>query len=184
MNQDYGRPQQAGGMPAWGWLIIIPCGCLALLAMGVVIFGAAMFPVFSKARRSARQASCMSNVKQQSLGLIMYVQDYDQRYPPASEWVDLSMPYIKNESVFKCPEVSQPQSDSYGYAFNTALSKLELKKLATPATVSMNYDSTNLSRNASDALSSMPQPPRHPRGNVVGYADGHAKVAGGATASE
>jgi prepilin-type N-terminal cleavage/methylation domain-containing protein/prepilin-type processing-associated H-X9-DG protein len=46
----------------------------------IVLLSAILFPVFSRARENARRASCMSNMKQIGLGMMMYVQDYDEKY--------------------------------------------------------------------------------------------------------
>jgi prepilin-type N-terminal cleavage/methylation domain-containing protein/prepilin-type processing-associated H-X9-DG protein len=48
------------------------------------ILAAILFPVFARARENARRSACMSNMKQIGLGLMQYVQDYDERYPPAT----------------------------------------------------------------------------------------------------
>lgn len=47
----------------------------------IAILAAILFPVFAQAREKARQASCLSNMKQLGLGTIMYSQDYDERFP-------------------------------------------------------------------------------------------------------
>lgn len=47
----------------------------------IAILAAILFPVFAQAREKARQTSCLSNLKQIGLGLLMYVQDYDETYP-------------------------------------------------------------------------------------------------------
>ena len=47
----------------------------------IAILAAILFPVFAKAREKARQASCLSNLKQLGLGMIMYSQDYDESFP-------------------------------------------------------------------------------------------------------
>src|SRR5439155_17377217 len=44
----------------------------------IAILAAILFPVFAQARESARKTSCLSNAKQLGLGIIMYVQDYDE----------------------------------------------------------------------------------------------------------
>lgn len=49
----------------------------------IAILAAILFPVFSSARASARQATCISNEKQVALGIMMYQQDYDERTPRA-----------------------------------------------------------------------------------------------------
>ncbi|HOS93212.1 MAG TPA: prepilin-type N-terminal cleavage/methylation domain-containing protein, partial [Armatimonadota bacterium] len=48
----------------------------------IAILAAILFPVFAKAREKARQASCLSNVKQMSLSLDRYTHDADECLPP------------------------------------------------------------------------------------------------------
>jgi prepilin-type processing-associated H-X9-DG protein len=82
----------------------------------IAILAAILFPVFAKAREKARQTSCLSNVKQLSLGLLMYAQDYDESIPhrrisgagcsgplPVVNWQQLIYPYVKNTQIFTCP---------------------------------------------------------------------------------
>ncbi|MES2459995.1 MAG: DUF1559 domain-containing protein [Armatimonadota bacterium] len=78
----------------------------------IAILAAILFPVFAQAREKARQTSCMSNLKQQGLGLMMYTQDYDEDlvpawigdgYPGIARWMDLIQPYVKNTQIFTCP---------------------------------------------------------------------------------
>src|SRR5690349_7111356 len=47
----------------------------------IAILAAILFPVFAQARASARSISCVSNVKQFALGVLMYAQDYDESIP-------------------------------------------------------------------------------------------------------
>jgi len=47
----------------------------------IAILAAILFPVFSQAREKARGATCLSNLKQIGLGVMMYVQDYDETFP-------------------------------------------------------------------------------------------------------
>ena len=48
----------------------------------IAILAAILFPVFAQAREKARAASCTSNMRQLGLAWMMYVQDYDETYPP------------------------------------------------------------------------------------------------------
>lgn len=43
----------------------------------IAILAAILFPVFSTAREKARQASCINNVRQLSMGMVQYASDYD-----------------------------------------------------------------------------------------------------------
>lgn len=72
----------------------------------IAILAAILFPVFAQAREKARQTSCLSNMKQIALGVMMYSQDYDETFPLGSyilgtmtaavTWQDLVEPYVKS----------------------------------------------------------------------------------------
>lgn len=77
----------------------------------IAILATILFPVFARARENARRSSCMSNLKQMGLGMMMYVQDYDETYPKEYTtvgstnyfWVEVLNPYMKSYQVFMCP---------------------------------------------------------------------------------
>jgi len=88
----------------------------------IAILAAILFPVFARAREKARMSSCLSNMKQLGLGIMMYVQDYDEtlclnshpccisdftRYAngdaSAANWIVEIVPYVKNAAIFECP---------------------------------------------------------------------------------
>jgi prepilin-type N-terminal cleavage/methylation domain-containing protein/prepilin-type processing-associated H-X9-DG protein len=90
------------------------------------ILAAILFPVFARARENARRSSCQSNLKQIGLGIMQYVQDYDEYYPLAfhrvagntnnfqvqnneTGWAWDVQPYIKSSQVFHCPSSSMEQ---------------------------------------------------------------------------
>ena len=50
----------------------------------IAILAAILFPVFARAREAARKTVCISNLKQNSLAILMYVQDYDETMPAAA----------------------------------------------------------------------------------------------------
>lgn len=97
----------------------------------IAILAAILFPVFAQAREKARQASCMSNLKQIGIATLMYVQDYDetmfpwmlndprgilawdgltdftQGFPPKySAEQGLLQPYMKNTKITDCPSAT------------------------------------------------------------------------------
>jgi prepilin-type N-terminal cleavage/methylation domain-containing protein/prepilin-type processing-associated H-X9-DG protein len=73
----------------------------------IAILAAILFPVFARAREKARQASCQSNEKQMALALLMYVQDFDERFMNVRQgpggWKQLIQPYSKNWQLQNCP---------------------------------------------------------------------------------
>jgi len=92
----------------------------------IAILAAILFPVFAKAREKARQTSCLSNIKQISLGILQYAQDYDERISrcgtltPRSYWWSYVQPYLKNTQVLVCP--SRSGGNFPGYAQNSTIS--------------------------------------------------------------
>ena len=47
----------------------------------IALLAAILFPVFARARENARKTSCQNNLKQIGVGLLAYVQDYDETMP-------------------------------------------------------------------------------------------------------
>ena len=101
----------------------------------IAILAAILFPVFQSVRENARRASCQSNLKQDSLAILQYIQDSDEAYPIAEPnfqgswnegagfggyqfpcsaneangdcavWGNSIQPYIKSTQVYSCPSV-------------------------------------------------------------------------------
>ncbi|MCC6730462.1 MAG: prepilin-type N-terminal cleavage/methylation domain-containing protein [Chthonomonadales bacterium] len=86
----------------------------------IAILAAILFPVFAQARQAARGASSQSNLKQTTLGILMYVGDYDEVYPldhqwgsstapvllggtPVTIWSWDILPYIKTANIYADP---------------------------------------------------------------------------------
>jgi prepilin-type processing-associated H-X9-DG protein len=166
-------PPPKKGMPVWGWVLI---GCAGIPLLIIPILAAILFPVFAQAREKARQTSCLSNLKQQGLGIMMYAQDYDQTLPPAKAWMDKVGPYIRAERVFQCPSIKQ--KGTYGYAFNADNSAKSIGKIASPNTMAMVFDCDSDVRSAGVKGLVLPTKARHSGKNNITYADGHAKSVG------
>lgn len=99
----------------------------------IAILAAILFPVFAQAREKARQATCLSNEKQVTLAMTMYVQDYDETFAQVAyrdpgqgdpywlwganwvTWPQATQSYVKNKQLFRCP--SNPQVP-VGYGLN------------------------------------------------------------------
>ncbi len=113
----------------------------------IAILAAILFPVFAQAREKARQISCLSNCRQIGLGIMMYVQDYDETYcpyfsgfdpstgnynGPSLYWPQLVSPYIQKANgsgnggqalitdlsqVFVCPDTSVNQAAAKSFGY-------------------------------------------------------------------
>lgn len=94
----------------------------------IAIIAAILFPVFARAKKSANQAKCVSNLSQIGKAIGLYMGEYDDRWPlgvdPADKFTpqiwgqfpafqamiahlplmhDLLDPYIKAPNVWECP---------------------------------------------------------------------------------
>jgi len=104
----------------------------------IAILAAILFPVFAQARAKARQASCMSNLKQLALACTMYTSDYDshtasaggtcygasqspcsQDNPvPTMQWQWTIYPYVKSWATYICPDDPRTDNIPVSYVFN------------------------------------------------------------------
>jgi prepilin-type N-terminal cleavage/methylation domain-containing protein/prepilin-type processing-associated H-X9-DG protein len=167
----------------------------------IAILAAILFPVFAKAREKARQSSCLSNIKQLSLGVMQYCQDYDERLPYARygydgaehiTWKRVIMPYVKNWNIFECPSkpghwVSACAGSNWpsqgpniaaisAIAYNYHIGNNSLGQVVVPAETVMVADIDNCHQFVNQ-LNWLPGwfATRHNNGGNWGFADGHAK---------
>jgi prepilin-type N-terminal cleavage/methylation domain-containing protein/prepilin-type processing-associated H-X9-DG protein len=100
------------------------------------ILAAMLFPVFARARESARKIQCLSNVKNLALAVQMYLTDYD-RFPPGMHqqdaidfldcsnmqvaafadpylrWPVIMDEYVKNRDIYRCPSAKSDTTPSH-----------------------------------------------------------------------
>ena len=95
----------------------------------IAILAAILFPVFAQAREKARAITCVSNMKELGLALLMYQQDYDDHFCPPLCWIPvgnfdpvnspmtwdrLIQPYMKNVGILACPsDIYSPEVNTY-----------------------------------------------------------------------
>jgi general secretion pathway protein G len=97
----------------------------------IAILAGLLFPVFAQAKAKAKQTACISNLNQIGKAILLYMGDYDDRFPAALDASDkfspdiwdhfpefrdridsmpmlheAVQPYLKNKDVFKCPSDS------------------------------------------------------------------------------
>jgi len=116
----------------------------------IAILASILFPVFARAREKARQTNCMGNVKQLGIGLMNYMNDWDETFPTGdwntqAGWVFVTdhhkvniekgslFPYIKSKAVYYC--LSDPLVDVNGlsYSMNRCLDKRSLSDVRFPS---------------------------------------------------
>ena len=138
MSNHNSNAPTAGHIPKGFTLIEI----LVVIAI-IAILAAMLFPVFARARESARKTSCQSNLKQIGLAALQYSQDYDEKVMPLGyiyggktyywwgSWngvmldksASMLQPYMKNTQIQACPSfdnVDRTALGLTGYAYNDA----------------------------------------------------------------
>lgn len=108
----------------------------------IAILAAILFPVFARAKESARNTQCVSNARQVGMGVKLYLADYDDLMPifyaynsspsagqPGHKGVEVELePYVKNRDIFKSPfdiggpytASDVPGADSYWKAYGSS----------------------------------------------------------------
>ncbi|MFN8138257.1 MAG: prepilin-type N-terminal cleavage/methylation domain-containing protein [Fimbriimonadales bacterium] len=92
----------------------------------IAILAAILFPVFARAKESAKRVVCLSNAKQLGYSIMMYTDDNTNALPmatnydmPTSEpnrvWISQVYPYIENKGIFLCPA---DQNGKFGNDWN------------------------------------------------------------------
>lgn len=126
-----------------------PCRAFTLIELLVVVsiislLVALLLPALAGARKAAEQTACMSNVKQLATAMEMYLNDYDEFYPPryygtsastgvvvtsshplnGHYWFSiLEKSYVPGEDSFRCPShleftwAFSSNKISYGYNY-------------------------------------------------------------------
>jgi len=158
----------------------------------IAILAAILFPVFAQAREKARQATCISNLKQLGTAAMMYAQDYDEGFPMLESGgtarltvANLLDPYIKTnkknvngqggnlwpeDSIWRCPSGTTYNSGDLRSYFTVAYNFLYLT--ATDATAGKFGDSVWQWTRGGRALASVSQPAETVLFSDAGHSDG------------
>ena len=133
-----------------------------LLVVGVLALGAAiLLPMFARPRETRRHNGCFYNLKQISIGLAQYAQDFNEQLPPVAitsdtkphnlraplknwtpyGWADAIFPYIKSVQIYHCQSTPRRAGSLPGnraavgytdYWINSGAAGLGLQKFTSP----------------------------------------------------
>jgi len=132
----------------------------------------ALGPTFEQARGRAQQVSCLSNVKQLCLAVMMYAQDFDQQLP-GEDWAPAIQPYTKNAQILICP--ARPDLP-VGYALNEAVLGMALGDIPRPAETVLLFESDLGGEAPVGGPEALCQQAPHEGGVNLGFVDGQAKM--------
>lgn len=159
----------------------------------ISILAGILFPAFSRAREGGRRTSCLSNLKQISLGLQIYTQDNNSFYPHLNEftgdeddgWIASVRSTIKNTAIFQCPSESQKGDENTSdYWFNAYMLSRNEAELNAPVNILVLGDGTQRGIDnvfpvdaivGDDWQAGGEYATRHLGGANYAFADGHVK---------
>jgi len=93
----------------------------------IAILAAMLLPALAKAKQKAQQTSCLNNLKQVGLGSMLYLGDFQDRFPPpggsdaAGVWWNTQMAWLGNQA--NLPGSRYYQLDATRRYLNTYLGK-------------------------------------------------------------
>ena len=147
-----------GLLLAFLWLLLL--ANLWLCLAGLVHVGCAA--------QVGRSVQCQRNMKDFGTAMLMYAQDHDETFPPASRWEDALSPYQK--TPLGCPD-ARTQG---GYAMNRAASSRSQKKIEAPAELILLFEADTPTRSFAGNASNLAKT-RHGSAPTFLFADGHAR---------
>lgn len=165
INKSQGRLSGSGlaiaGICVSGaFLLLVPVGAGLLL------------PALAKEKAKAQGAACMNNLRQISLGLLMYAGDNNETFPRADSWCDAIKKYVGSEIPFHC--AMEPDQRS-SYALNTKVAGKKTSDLRDPARTVLTFGCAGGWNKAGGQ--ELASPHKHSQGFVmVGFADGHVQI--------
>jgi len=155
----------------------------------IAILAGILFPVFARAREKARQAACMSNLKQIGIAVRMYAQDHHDLLPMANEYpaspppadgyhqgppaiYDVLDSYTRNKQIFRCPSDKDQMWQTQGTSYDWAYGLLDVGVGMPPQTIDRPWNKNPERVFLSGDYGS----DWHSAGPNILYADGHVKV--------
>ena len=163
----------------------------------IAILAAVLFPVFAKAKESARQTQCLNNMAQLARAFISYTNDYDNWLPYSAPWDHPSpvnwvrtegwywwqgkteeqmnevitggsiYPYVRDTKVYRCPSDKMAPIKHLSYSMNANLYGMCID------TVRKTSEQVLLMNELSGTLMNTPIPPPLPGQPHAGLNDGH-----------
>lgn len=103
-------------------------------------------------RKSLSDETCQKEMHVLSGAMQLYLIDHDMNLPLADHWADDLLPYAGSKHPFSCPDLDNPSSASFGHAFPSTMSGVNIGKEADLSQVAVIFDSADLTWNATGPI--------------------------------
>ena len=141
---------------------------VAALVIPVILLVAVLFPIFRCARIAAQERLCVQHLKTLGMAMLLYAEDWNERYPPSRTWCDSTRPYVRSLDDYRCPAARHLRC---GYAMNARLDRFKMQEMTEPNETVMLFDAIG-GWNLAGGKELIAR--RHSGGAVLAFADGHA----------
>jgi prepilin-type processing-associated H-X9-DG protein len=163
--------RQSKGALSGGGIALAGTIVSGIFGLLVPICAVMMLPALAKAKEKAITITCVNNLKELSMSVVMYSSDDKDQFPPAATWCDAIQAYTGNSpKLFQCP--AGDHSKRCDYAFNAKLGGMDAKQISGNTVL---FFETDGGWNASGGPELMLKQPRHGKTFVVAFADGHVE---------
>lgn len=156
----------------WKTMVLVGLGLLGCMILLIIRPG----KIFGYPNTHSPERSDLSNLKQMGLAHLMYMEDNDGYGPPPDQWMEVLLPYYKNERILNSPGLDGDAGE-YGYAYLSELGPIRESDVINPESVPAFFNSSDLRRNVTGGLELLPDPPRWDgEVNHIAFLDAHAKA--------
>lgn len=139
----------------------------------IPIFAALLLPAMARVKQKADTIRCINNVRQLSVGLILYTDTNNGQLPAGDKWCEAVKPHVGSDTnVFFCIRGTTVQQAHY--AFNARLAGTDIKSVSSPGTTVLVFEGQG-GWDSSGGKELLPSAPRHNGVYVVGFVDGHVE---------
>ncbi|NOZ22729.1 MAG: hypothetical protein GXP25_16750 [Planctomycetes bacterium] len=129
---------------------------------GAAIVAAIAIPSLVKARAAVHKTVCLSNLRQIGLGITMYMEDFNDKFPPDLQ--TLYPKYVPSKQTFKCHKDKAPKREQWG--------KQTVEVSYTYIFIPGGLDTVVA---PSEAIIAFDSKPRHEGKRTVLFVDGHVQ---------
>jgi hypothetical protein len=82
--------------------IVVP-GVSLFFMVPIMTMMAILMPALARTRALSQRAACITNMSALGKAMLVYANDYDNKFPTSSKWCDLLIKYADvNEGMFRC----------------------------------------------------------------------------------
>lgn len=117
----------------------------------------------------------MSNLKQLTTAVIIYMSENDDAFPPGPKWNDGLMKYLQNDTRLTCPTVKREGKEG-GYALNAGVAGRQGDAIKDSGHTPLLFETAQLGLGVVHGPEAMLEHARHEQHINMTFVDGHGEA--------